>query len=167
VTVGGRITSARTVSENVRPRPENSSSTIPSQIHANVMYIYVNHRPSEIWLRIRSSFTFNLTEFKLTGRTLFHQHVHAAVSPLVPEYKLVPHSDLTLRCIFARHTLGEFEKRFHDYCLPPPEVFWRSFDYEHCARYEEVIARLCSDRNIWCCAFCDRPLFLPPQCLLN
>ena len=31
----------------------SSSATVPSQNHANVMYVYVNHRPFEIWLRIR------------------------------------------------------------------------------------------------------------------
>ena len=53
------------------------------------------------------------------------------------------------------------ESRFHEYCIPDRDVFWRSFNNEHCASYEEVIATLCLDRNRWWCAFCDGPLFIP------
>ena len=52
-----RITSARTVSKIVPSREESSSPTVPSQILVNVMCVYVNHRPSVVWLHIRSSIT--------------------------------------------------------------------------------------------------------------
>ena len=45
---------------DLRPWPESSSPTAPSEILANVMYVYFNHRPSVICLRIRSSITFSI-----------------------------------------------------------------------------------------------------------
>ena len=67
VMVGGRITSSQTVAEIVRPRFENSSATVPSQIltlttqiFANVLSVYANHLSSVSLLRIRSSITLSM-----------------------------------------------------------------------------------------------------------
>jgi hypothetical protein len=83
--------------------------------------------------------SFNLSASILTGKTLFDQYVHATKSRLVPEYKLVPHTDLTLQCTFVRHKRCEFNRRFHDN-VPLSEWFWSTFHMEHCASYEEVFA---------------------------
>ena len=63
VTVGKQITSARTArsfSEIIILHSEITSTTLPSQNLANVMYVYVNHPPFEIWPRIRSSISFSV-----------------------------------------------------------------------------------------------------------
>ena len=110
--------------------------------------------------------TFNLSEFQLTARTLYHHYLHAANSHLVPEHQLIPHTGICFRSA-TLITLCERVNRFHEYCIPDRDVLWRSFDNEHCASYEEVIATLCYDRNRWWCAFCDGPLFIPAQCLVD
>jgi len=76
--VGGRITSALSVAEiyvlgpTIRQQlyiPKTLNP--PTEILANVQSAYVNHLPSVIWLRIRSSITLSIYQFQLTGRTLF------------------------------------------------------------------------------------------------
>ena len=111
--------------------------------------------------------TFNLLEFQLTARTLYHHYLHAANSHLVPELKLNPHTGICLQAAYAHHTLSDHEPRFHEYCIRDRYVCWRSFDNEHCASYEGVIATLCLDRNRWWCKFCDGPSFIPAQCLVE
>jgi len=54
--------------------------------------------------------TFSLSQLELIGRTLFDQYVYAAESPLVHEYKVVPHTDLTLKCSFVRDKLRVHQK---------------------------------------------------------
>ena len=84
--------------------------------------------------------TFNLPEFTLTGRTLFDQFFHTAESPLVPQYKLVPHTNLTLQCTFVRNKRCDCDKRFHDDCVSPSERLWSTFHVELCVCYEELVA---------------------------
>ena len=52
--VSWKTTSTSTVSEIIGLLSDSSSKSVPTQNLANVMYDYVNHRPFEIWLRIRS-----------------------------------------------------------------------------------------------------------------
>jgi len=111
--------------------------------------------------------TFNLSEFQLTARTLYHHYLHACNSHLVPEHKLIPHTGICLQSVYACHTLCELENRFHEYCIPDRYVCWRSFYNEHYASYEEVIATLRFDRNRRWCVFCYGTLFIPAQCLVE
>ena len=41
--------------------------------------------------------TYNLSEFQLTPRTLYQHYLHAAISRLVPEHKLIPHTGICLQ----------------------------------------------------------------------
>ena len=111
--------------------------------------------------------TFNLSEFQLTARKLYHHYLHAAYSHFVPENKFIPHTGICLRSAYALPSQCGRETRFHEYCITDRDDYWRSFDNEHCATYEEVIATLCFHRNRWWCAFCDGPLFIPAKCLVD
>jgi len=53
---------------------------------------------------------FNLLEFALTGRTLYHQYIYAVDSNVVPEDKLVPLTFFPLQCTFVRDKRCEFSK---------------------------------------------------------
>ena len=111
--------------------------------------------------------TFELSEFQLTARTLYHHYLYAANSPLVPEHKLLPYTGNYLQSAYAHNTLCRRETRFNEYCIPDCYVCWRSFDNEHCASYEEIIAKLCFNKNRRWCTFFDGHLFIPTQCLLD
>ena len=70
--VGGRITSTLPVAGVDHPRSDNSSTTVHltltllTEILANVQSVYVNHLPSIIWLRIRSSITLSIFSITLS-----------------------------------------------------------------------------------------------------
>jgi len=115
----------------------------------------------------RLSSHFQFSDFQLTPQTLYQHYLHAANSHLVPEHKLIPHTGICLQAAYAHHTLSDHENRFHEYCIPDRYVCFSSFDNEHYASYEGVIATLCFDRNRWWCNFCDRPLFISTQCLVG
>jgi len=110
--------------------------------------------------------TYNLSQLRLTHRTLFEKYLHASETPLFPDYKLIP-SDLSLRCTFARDRRCELGKRFHHDCVPISKLFWGTFEVEHCDRYENVVTTFLSERDSWFCVFCDVPLFIHPECLLD
>jgi len=174
VTVGRLIISAQHVAVIVRNRSGNSSTTTFPHSYST----YQNSCKCNLCLRQPPTlrdlashsvfhYTFNLSEFQLTARTLYHHYLHAATSHLVPEHKLIPHTDIYLQSAYAHPTVYGRITSFHEYCIPDRYVCWCSFDIEHCASYEEVIATLCFDKNRWWCAFCNGPLFIPPQCLVD
>ena len=68
-------------------------------------------------------FTFNLSEFQITARTLYHHYLQATNSHLVPEHKLIPHTGTCLQSAYARHTLCERETSFHEHFIPDRYVF--------------------------------------------
>jgi len=62
--------------------------------------------------------TFNLSEFQLTARTLYHHYLHAANSHLVPEHKLIPHTGIYLQSAYVHPTLCGRDTKFREYCIP-------------------------------------------------
>jgi len=61
--------------------------------------------------------TFNLSEFKLTPRTLYHQYLYAVKSDIVPFDRLIPLTFPKLQCAFVRDDRCDFHKRFHKACV--------------------------------------------------
>ena len=72
--------------------------------------------------------TFNLSEFQLTARTLYHHYLYAANSHVVPQHMLIPHMGICLRSAYAHPTLCGRENNFHEYCIPDCDICCRSFD---------------------------------------
>ena len=111
VMVGGRITFALSVAEiyalgpTIRRKLQfpNSYSTYRNACKCT---IFIRQPPTLRDLASHSVFhpTFNLSEYQLTGRTLFHPYIHAANSHLVPD-KLIPYTGLSLQSANSHPTL--------------------------------------------------------------
>ena len=108
-------------------------------------------------------YNFNLSQFILTDRTLYHQCLYAVESQRVSEDDLVPHTVYTLtslKCWFVLDKRCGNSKRFQRDCVSPSE--------RHC--YTTYImffenASLCDDIDVWRCNFCSRPFFKTRDCL--
>jgi len=60
--------------------------------------------------------TFNLSEFKLTRRALYHLYFHAVKSVIVPLDMLIPITFLKLQCTYVHGQHCDASKRFHKAC---------------------------------------------------
>jgi len=109
--------------------------------------------------------TFNLTEFKLTHRTLYHQFVYAAESDIVPVDKLIPPTFPKLQCTFMQDMGCDVRKRFRKAGVMPSGRYWYTYIEEYCATREEAVATLCNEKDEWWCDFCTRPLFKTTECM--
>jgi len=103
--------------------------------------------------------TFNLSEFALTSRTLYHQYLYAVESNIFPEDRLVPLTFSRLQCTFVRDKRCAISKRFHNNCVIPSERYWSTTYATYCASQEEAIATLSDEKDNWWCDFCHGPLF--------
>jgi len=92
--------------------------------------------------------TFNLSQFTLTGRTLYHRYLYAVESNIVPEDKLVPLTFSPLKCTFVRNKRCAISKRFHNDCVIPSERYSSTRYATFCASPEEAIATLCDEKII-------------------
>jgi len=113
-------------------------------------------------------FTFNLSPFTLSNRTLYHQYLYAVESATVSEDELIaktffPYSELT--CIFVRDSRCAPNKRFHNDCVLPSECYGAKDYSKLCESPEEAIALLCDNQEYWWCDFCTRSLFTTRPCL--
>ena len=108
--------------------------------------------------------TFNLSEFTLTHRTLYHQYVYAAESNIVPVDRLIPHTFPQLECTFVRDN-HDIRKRFHKACVIPSGRYWYTYYGEYSATREEAVAALCNNKDEWWCDFCTRTLFKTTECV--
>lgn len=146
---GGRITSAPTVSEIVHPRPESSSPSVPSQILANVMYIYANHRPSVIWLGIRSSITLSIYESSnlqvVRCFTSMFTRQTTLLFPSVSWFRI----RTSLYDVLSPDTLWASSKRGFTTIACPRQMCSGAHSTTNTASYEEVVARLRSERRRW------------------
>jgi len=102
--------------------------------------------------------TFNLSELKLTRRTLYHQYLYAVKSDIVPFDRLILLTFPKLQCTFMRDNRCDFHKRFHKACVILSGPYWSTFYEEYCDTKEEAIATLCTEKD-WRCDLCNRPLF--------
>ena len=128
--------------------------------------VYLRQAPS---LRSLASYTvfhltFNLSEFKLTRRTLYHQYVYAVKSDIVPFDRLIPLTFPKLQCTFVRDDRCDVRKRFHKACVILSGPYWSTFYEEYCDTKEEAIATLCTEKDWWC-DLCNRPLFKTTDCV--
>jgi len=104
-------------------------------------------------------FTNNLSEFTLTNRTLYQQYVCAVESNIVPDDRMIPSTSLHLQCTFVWVKGCDIRKRFHKACVNPSGGYWYTYTEEYFATIDEVIARLCNDKDEWWCDLCNKPLF--------
>jgi len=115
-------------------------------------------------------YTFNISQFILTDRTLYHQYLYAVESQTVSEEKLDPDTIYTLgflKCCFVFHKRCGNSKRFHEDCVSPSERHCYTTYLRYFRDAEEAIASLCDDIDIWWCYFCIRPLFKTRDCLFH
>jgi len=113
-------------------------------------------------------YTFNLSEFILTDRTLYHQYLYAVESQTVSEEKLVPDTIYTLgslKCWFVLDKRCGNSKRFHHDCVSPSDLHCYTTHVMYFEDAEEAIASLCDDIDVLWCNFCTRPLFKTRDCL--
>jgi len=113
-------------------------------------------------------YTFNLSQFTLSDRTLYHQYLYAVESQTVSEEELVPLRVLTfssLKCTFILDKLCANSKRFHHDGVIPSKRYWSKTYIMFFEGPEEIIAKLCDDIDDWWCYFCTRPLFKTRDCL--
>jgi len=144
----GNSTSDRSCRCNVSPRQAPSLSNLASH---TVFHL-----------------TFNLSQFTLSGITLYHQYLYAVESTTVSEEELVPLTVFTfstLKCTFVRDKRCGSSKRFHNDCVIPSDRYWPATYTMFCESPEEAIATLCDDKDDWWCDFCTRPLFKTRSCL--
>jgi len=67
--------------------------------------------------------TFNLSEFMLNSRTLYHQYLYAVQSNVVPVDSIIPLTFPKFQCTFLRDKRSEIRKRFHKDCIIPSERY--------------------------------------------
>ena len=111
--------------------------------------------------------TFNVNQFTLNGMTQHEQYKHVVRSSLVPNRRLVPHTFHVLKYNFVRSRHCGI-KRFHYRWANPVErivVMWSNFHVKFCNNADDAIRILLIDKHYWWCNFCDRPLFIPPECV--
>jgi len=94
--------------------------------------------------------TFNLSEFKLTRRNLYHQYLHAVKSGIVPIDMLIPITFPTFRCTYVHDKHCVASKRFHRACIILPHYYWGNYREVYCATDEEAVATLCTAKVWWC-----------------
>jgi len=87
----------------------------------NVMYVYIKHRPFEIWIRIRSSISLSIYQssdlrIELCFTRMFMRHTRLFF-PIISWFRRT-----SLKCTFVRDRRCDFSKRFHLDCVPPPKV---------------------------------------------
>ena len=109
--------------------------------------------------------TKNLAEFNLNSETTYLHYMDAVNSNLVPADKFIPDSFPLLRCTFARGGNEGGVKRYHKACEDPSHFPWYAHTGEYCASKDEVIPRLCTDKDEWWCDLCDKTLFATAECL--
>jgi len=102
--------------------------------------------------------TFNLLEFKLTGRTLHHQYLHAVKSGIVPFDRLIPITFPKLQCIYVHGQHCEASKKFHKACTILSPHYWGTYFEIYCDTDEEAVATLCITKDWWY-DHCKKPLF--------
>jgi len=102
--------------------------------------------------------TFNLSEFKLTRRTLYHQCSHAVKTGIVPLDRLIPITFPKLQCTYVHGQHCDASKRFHKACTILLPHHWGTYCEIHCDTYEEAVATLCIAKDWWC-DNCKKPLF--------
>jgi len=122
--------------------------------------VYLSQAPS---LRSLASYTvfhltFNLADFKLSRRTLYHQYLYAVKSVIVPLDRLIPLTLPKLQCTYVRHNYCDARKRFHKTCTILSHHYWGTHWEVHCDTDEEAVAKLCTEKDWWC-DVCKRPLF--------
>ena len=113
-------------------------------------------------------YTFNLSQFTLTDRTLYHQYLYAVESQTVSEENLVPDTIYTLgslKCWFVLDKRCSNSKRFHRDCVSPSERHCYTTHEIFFENADKAIASLCDDIDVWWCNFCTRPLFKTRDCL--
>jgi len=84
--------------------------------------------------------TFNLSEFKLTRRTLYHQYFHAVKSGIVPLDRLIPITFPKLQCTYVHGKHCDASKRFHKACTILSQHYWGTYWEVHCETDEEAVA---------------------------
>jgi len=67
---------------------------------------------------------FNLPEFKLTRRTLYHQYSHAVKSGIVPLDRLISITFPKLQCTYVHGQHCDTSKRFHKACMILSQHYW-------------------------------------------
>ena len=93
-------------------------------------------------------FTFNLSQFTLSGKTLFHQYLYAVESNTVSEEELVPLTFLTFsswKCTFVRDKRCESSKKFHHDCVILSERYYPTTYTMFFQNPEEAIVKQCED----------------------
>jgi len=113
-------------------------------------------------------YTFNLSQFTLTDRTLYHQYLYAVESQEVSEERLVPdtvHTLATLKCWFVLHKRCGDSKRYNRDFVSPSERQCHTTYMMFFEDAEEAIASLCDDIDVFWCNFCTMPLFKTRDCL--
>lgn len=129
-----------------------------------------------VWLRelltIRSMashrvfhLNFNLSQFTLTSRTLYHQYIYAVEQNIFPIDRLISLTFSKLQCTFVRDKRCEISKRFHNDCVIPCERYWSTLYAEDCATKEQAIVTSFDEKFNWWRKFYNRPLFKTTSCL--
>jgi len=107
--------------------------------------------------------TFNIENFKLSPDTTYDLFEYAVRSNRVPIQNLIPNSFPILNLMFTHESNSVLN--LHRHCANKTGFdLWPLRDFKFIYTFEKMVQTLIREREEWWCQFCDRGLFLRPEC---